>query len=155
MSFTDLAIAGFFLLNLYWGWNDGLIKKLLKVLFLIAGIYFGLNYANHFGNNYLAWLTSYSQVRAFIVFILILISLSIIQSILLMTIFKSLSDSLLNKILGLILGIIQGVIIISLFLAISEKVFSYNVTELVESSKILNLLSNNNLLLNKEIAKIF
>ncbi len=155
MSFTDLAIAGYFLLNLYWGWKDGLIKKLLKVVFLIAGIYFGLNYATQFGNNYLAWLTSYSQVRSFLAFILILISLSIIQSILLMTIFKLLSDSLLNKILGVILGIIQGVIIISLFLAISEKVFTYNVTELVKSSKILNLLSSNNFLFNKEIEKIF
>lgn len=155
MNLTDLFLFTIIFLNIYWGWKDGLLKKLLKVIFLIGAIFIAIQYSGVLGTRYFSWLTANSSVKGILVFISVLIILTIIQNILLITIFKSLSDNSLNKIFGVILGAVQSMIIISIFAAVMEFLFSYSIQELRTNSTILNFFISNNLLFNNEIAKIF
>lgn len=155
MNLTEIFLIVVIFLNLYWGWKDGLLKKLLKVIFLIGAIFITIQYSSELGSQYFSWLTTNSSVKGILVFISVCIILTIIQNILLITIFKPFSDNSLNRILGVILGAVQSVVVISIFVAVMEFLFSYSIQELQTKSSILNFLISNNLLFNNEIAKIF
>jgi len=119
MNFIDIIIIILVLLAAFKGFSRGLIKELISLISLIAGVYIASNfsvYVEKHLNYYFPKIEEYNTIISFIlVFLIIYLSLKL-AGIIIHKFVKTIQLNLINKILGLLFGTIKAILIIAFIL---------------------------------------
>ena len=119
MNFIDIIIIILVLLAAFKGFSRGLIKELISLISLIAGVYI----ASHFSvyveknlNDIFPKIKEYNAIISFaLVFLIIYLSLKL-AGIIIHKFVKIIQLNLINKILGLLFGASKAILIIAFIL---------------------------------------
>ena len=116
MNFIDIIIIILVLLVSFKGFGRGLIKELVSLLSLIAGVYIASNfsvYVEKYLNYYFPKIEEYNTIISFVlVFLIIYLSLKL-AGIIINKFVKIIQLNLINKILGLLFGALKAILIIT------------------------------------------
>ena len=119
MNFIDIIIIILVLLAAFKGFSRGLIKELVSLISLIAGVYIASNFSvyieKHLNYNF-PKIEEYNTIISFVlVFLIIYLSLKL-AGIIIHKFVKIIQLNLINKILGLLFGASKALIIIAFIL---------------------------------------
>ena len=119
MNFIDIIIIILVLLASFKGFGRGLIKELVSLLSLIAGIYITSNFSvyveKHLNYNF-PKIEEYNTIISFVlVFLIIYLSLKL-AGIIINKFVKIIQLNLINKILGMLFGALKAILIITFIL---------------------------------------
>ena len=119
MNYIDIIIILLVLLAAFKGFSRGLIKEVLSLISLIAGVYIATNFSvyfeKHLTNNFPKFEDIISVVSFVLVFLIVFLSLKL-AAILISKLAKSLQLGLVNKLLGLLFGGVKVLLILSFVL---------------------------------------
>ena len=119
MNFIDIIIVILFLLASFKGFRRGLIKELVSLLSLIAGVYIASNFSVYFEKHLIKNFPKteeFTTIISFVlVFLIVFFSLKL-AGILINKLAKSFQLGLINKILGLLFGSLKAILIIAFIL---------------------------------------
>jgi len=119
MNYIDIIIAILVLLAAFKGLTRGLIKELVSLISLVAGIYIASNFSvfleNYLFKSFPKYVEFVSVSSFIIVFLIVFLSLKL-AGILISKLAKSLQLGNLNKVLGLLFGVSKALLIISIVL---------------------------------------
>ena len=119
MNFIDIIIIILVLLAAFKGFSRGLIKELVSLISLIAGVYIASNfsvYVEKYLNYNFQKTEEYNTIISFIlVFLIIYLSLKL-AGIIIHKFVKIIQLNLINKILGLLFGASKALLIIAFIL---------------------------------------
>ena len=119
MNFIDIIIIILVLLAAFKGFSRGLIKELVSLISLIAGVYIASNssvYIEKYLNYNFPKIEEYNTIISFVlVFLIIYLSLKL-AGIIIHKFVKIIQLNLINKILGLLFGASKTLIIIAFIL---------------------------------------
>ena len=121
-----LAVFGYF------GWRNGLLKKVFALMFLVIAIFIGVMYANAISSALLTSFKLSESISAGAAFLIIVIVIMMIQSLLYSLLIKRMVDGIWNHIGGMLVGVFEGTLFVSvvlIFLNISLQVPSQQVRD--------------------------
>ena len=121
-----IAVFGFF------GWRNGLLKKIFALVFLVIAIFVGALYANVVAAALLSSFKLSESISAGAAFLIIVIGIMMIQSVLYSLLVKRMVDGIGNHIGGMLVGVFEGALFVSvmlIFLNISLQIPSQNVRD--------------------------
>ena len=119
MNFIDIIIIILVLLAAFKGFSRGIIKELISLISLIAGVYIASHFSvyveKHLNNNF-PKIEEYNTIISFIlVFLIIYLSLKL-AGVIINKFVKIIQLNLINKILGLLFGASKAILIIAFIL---------------------------------------
>lgn len=116
MNFIDIIIIILVLLTAFKGFSRGLIKELISLISLIAGVYIASNFSVYIEKHLNYNSEEYNTIISFVlVFLIIYLSLKL-AGIIIHKFVKIIQLNLINKILGLLFGASKALIIIAFIL---------------------------------------
>jgi len=119
VNFIDIIIIILVLLAAFKGFSRGIIKELISLISLIAGVYIASHFSvyveKHLNNNF-PKIEEYNTIISFIlVFLIIYLSLKL-AGVIINKFVKIIQLNLINKILGLLFGASKAILIIAFIL---------------------------------------
>ena len=119
MNYIDIIISILLLLAVYKGFKNGLIKEIISLISLVAGIYIAVNFSFYVEKHLSKSLSKYDEFVSIISFVLVflIVFLSLkLAGVIMSKLAHSLQLGLLNKTLGLLFGLSKALLIISIVL---------------------------------------
>lgn len=119
MNYIDIIISILLLLAVYKGFKNGLIKEIISLISLVAGIYIAVNFSFYIEKYLSKSLSKYDEfvsiISFLLVFLIVFISLKL-AGVIMSKLASSMQLGLLNKSLGLFFGLSKALLIISIVL---------------------------------------
>jgi len=119
MNYIDIIISILLLLAVYKGFKNGLIKEIISLISLVAGIYIAVNFSFYIEKHLSQTLSKYNEFTPIISFVLVflIVFLSLkLAGIIMSKLANSLQLGLLNKTLGMLFGFSKALLIIAIIL---------------------------------------
>ncbi|MCX6136875.1 MAG: CvpA family protein [Ignavibacteriales bacterium] len=132
MNNYDVGILMAFAVFGFFGWRNGLIKKVIAIVCLIGGLILAVKYAVALSAALVTSLNVPVAIATGAAFLAIIVTIMMVQSILYSIFIKRMVEGIWNHIGGMIIGVFEGAIFISailIFLSLSLQTPSQQVRD--------------------------